>query len=146
MPSSYGLVRENQREFAARMPNIVRIVGQPELRPSHPFFSAETAAAVLASIERSLPPTAELIPLSKHMAPSELTCASLRQCVDLANELHYDEVEPLHLLAALLSQQSARSSDILTAVGNHREAVMEALRTQPLLTDDPSPFPASNII
>lgn len=50
----YGFVREDQGEFAARMPNLVRIVGQPELRPSHSFFSAETGSAVLSRIERSL--------------------------------------------------------------------------------------------
>ena len=50
--------------------------------------------------------------------------------VDLANQLHHDEVEPLHLLAALFSQQSARTSGILTRVGTHKEAVIDAIRTQ----------------
>ena len=37
------LVREDQGEFAARMPNVVRIIGKPELRPAHPYFTTETA-------------------------------------------------------------------------------------------------------
>ena len=42
----YGLVREDQGEMAARMPNVVRI-GNSELRPAHSFFSAETAGGNL---------------------------------------------------------------------------------------------------
>ena len=46
-----ALIREDQGEFAARMPNVVAIAGKPKLRP-HPFFSEGTATAVLVKLER----------------------------------------------------------------------------------------------
>ena len=64
------------------------------------------------------------------MAPSAALEQVFAAAVDLANQLHHDEVEPLHLLAALFSQQSARTSGILTRVGIHKEAVIDAIRTQ----------------
>jgi ATP-dependent Clp protease ATP-binding subunit ClpA len=122
-----ALVREDQGEFAARMPNVVRIIGQEELRPVHPFFSAETGSAVLAKLEGILPVKTEPIPLSADMPISPAMERVLTAAVELAKELHNDQVGPLHLLAAVLSQESEPSSEILMQAHVSREAVIAAI-------------------
>jgi ATP-dependent Clp protease ATP-binding subunit ClpA len=123
-----ALVREDQGEFAARMPNVLRIAGQAELRPAHPFFSPETASAVLMSVGRSLPPKEEPIPGSKDMTLSPKLERILAAAMELAKDLHSDKVEPLHLLAAVSSQESEQGSEILKHFGISREVVMAAIR------------------
>ena len=126
-----ALIREDQGEFAARMPNVVAIAGKPELRP-HPFFSEGSATAVLVKLERIFPPKAEPIPLSTDMATSAALQRIFARATELAKQLHNDEVEPLHMLVALLSAESQPSSDILKQVGISRDAAIAAIRnTQP---------------
>lgn len=119
-----GLVREDQGEFAARMPNVVKIAGQEELRPGHPFFSAEAASAKLEGI---LPLRTEPIPRSADMAASPTLQHIFTAALELATELHNDRVGPLHLLAGVLSQESEPSSEILKQVGISRQAVIAAI-------------------
>jgi ATP-dependent Clp protease ATP-binding subunit ClpA len=121
-----ALVREDQGEIAAR-PDVVRI-GKSELRPAHPFFSAETASAVLVGVERILPPKAEPIPRSTDMPASPTLVRIFAAAMELAKELHHDQVEPLHLLAAVSSDESEPSSEILKQVAISREVVIAAIR------------------
>jgi ATP-dependent Clp protease ATP-binding subunit ClpA len=123
-----ALVREDQGEFAARMPDVVRIEGQAELRPAHPFFSAETASAVLINVERSLPLKEEPIPHSTDMTLSPKLERIFAAAMELAKDLHSDEVEPLHLLAAVSSQESEQGSEILKHFGISQEVVIAAIR------------------
>jgi ATP-dependent Clp protease ATP-binding subunit ClpA len=123
-----ALIREDQGEFAARMPNVVAIAGKPVLRP-HPFFSEATATAVLVKLERIFPPKAEPIPLSTDMATSAALQRIFTSATELAKQLHNDEVEPLHVLVALLSAESEPSSDILKRVGISRDAAIAVIRT-----------------
>lgn len=122
-----ALVREDQGEFAKRMPNVVRIAGQEELGPGHPFFSAEAASAVLDKLESILPPKNEPIPTSADMPASPTLQRIFTAAVELASELQNDQVGPLHLLAGVLSQESEASSEILKQVGISRKAVIAAI-------------------
>ena len=122
-----ALVREDQGEFAARMPNVVRIAGQEELRPRHPFFSAEAASAVLDKLEGILPLKNEPLPLSADMPTSPTLERVFTAALELARELHNDQAGPLHLLAGVLSQESEPSSEILRQLGISREAVIAAI-------------------
>ncbi len=47
----------------------------------------------------------------------------------LAKELHQSRVEPLHLIATMLSGESSRTAEILKQVGVSKEAVIAALGT-----------------
>jgi hypothetical protein len=124
---SFAKTKENSRQ---EWPMSCKLSGSRSYDHYIHFSQQRTASAILASIERSLPSKAEPIPLSKDMAPSAGLEQVFAAAVDLANQLHHDEVEPLHLFAALFSQHSGRTSDILTHAGIYRQAVMQALRTQ----------------
>ena len=124
-----ALVREDQGEFARMMPDVVGISGQQELRPAHPFFSAEAASAVLAGVERFSPPKAEPVSPSKDMLVSPELVKTFDAAVDLAKELHHNRVEPLHLLAAMLAEESTGATEVLKQFGISREAVIAALQT-----------------
>jgi ATP-dependent Clp protease ATP-binding subunit ClpA len=123
-----ALVRQDQGEFAARMPNLV-CIGNSELRPAHSFFSAETASAVLVSIERILPPKTDPIPTSTDMHVSPTLERIFSDAVELANEQNKKQVEPLHLLASVLSQESEPSSEILRQAGVSRSAMVAAIES-----------------
>lgn len=122
-----ALVREDQGEFAARMPIVARIVGQEELRPEHPFFSADAASVILDKLESILPPKSEPIPLSEDMPSSPTLERVFIAAVELAKELHNEQAGPLHLLAGILSQEREPSAAILKQVGLSREAVIAAI-------------------
>ena len=122
-----ALVREDQGEFAARMPNVVRIAGQEELRPEHPFFSADAASALLDKLERISPPRDEPVPLSADMPMSPTLERAFTAALDLARELGNDQAGPLHLLAGVLSQESEPSCEVLKQGGTSREAVIAAI-------------------
>jgi ATP-dependent Clp protease ATP-binding subunit ClpA len=124
-----ALIREDQGEFAARMSNVRAIAPKSELRPD-PFFSKGTATAVLVKLERISPPKAEPIPLSTDMAAAAALQRIFTNATELARQLHNDEVEPLHMLGALLSAESEPSSDILKQVGISRDAAIAAIQTQ----------------
>jgi ATP-dependent Clp protease ATP-binding subunit ClpA len=122
-----GLIREDQGEFAARMPNVVRITGQEELRPEYPFFSTETASTLLDKLEGILPLKNKPLALSADMPASPGLERVFRVALELARELNSDQAGPLHLLAAVLSQESEASSEILKKGGISREAVIAAI-------------------
>jgi ATP-dependent Clp protease ATP-binding subunit ClpA len=109
------------------MPNVRSIEGQEELRPQHPFFSAEAASALLDRLESTLPLKTEPIPTSTDMPISPMLSQIFTAALELARELHSDQVGPLHLLAGVLSQESEPSSEILKQVGISREAVIAAM-------------------
>jgi len=88
------------------MPDVVKITGQKELLPGHPFFSPEIASSLLPKLEGILPLKSEPIPLSADMPASPTLKRVFSAAVELAMELHNDQVGPLHLLAAVSSQDS----------------------------------------
>jgi hypothetical protein len=44
--------------------------------------------------------------------------------------LQHSQVQPLHLVAAILAEESSEPADILKEAGISREAVIQALRSQ----------------
>jgi hypothetical protein len=122
-----SLVREDQGELTTRFSGAVTASGP--IRPPHPFFSAETASEVLLRLEHALPPKAEAVPDSIDMPMSPALGCTFTAATELAKELHHNRVEPLHLLAALLSEKSSGVSEILKQVDISREAIIAAIRT-----------------
>ena len=60
---------------------------------------------------------------------SSALASVLDAATGLAKELQHNEVHPLHLLAAMLSEEGDVTLEILKDVGLSREAVMAALGT-----------------
>ena len=96
--------------------------------PSHsPFFPPATASDILTRIESLLPPSEPYthtveVPLSPDL---EHTFDGAK---DVRNMFHHKQIEPLHLLAAVLSQESSQQIKPLREAGITREMVMERLK------------------
>ena len=96
--------------------------------PSHsPFFPPATAGDILTRIENLLPQSEPYthtleVPLSPDLE------RSFDGAKDVRNMFHHNQIEPLHLLAAVLSQESSQHVKLLREAGITREMVMERLR------------------
>jgi ATP-dependent Clp protease ATP-binding subunit ClpA len=64
------------------------------------------------------------------MAMSSSLERILNAATTLAGELQHSQVQPLHLVAAILAEESSEPADILKEAGISREAVIQALRSQ----------------
>lgn len=93
----------------------------------HAFFSPDVASETLRKIE-------ELLPKSNPVANSvEIPLSpSLKGTLDfvrvLVERLEQNHVEPLHLLAAVLAEESSNGARILKDSGITQEKVFEAIR------------------
>jgi ATP-dependent Clp protease ATP-binding subunit ClpA len=103
---------------------IGRVAG---LEPHTPFFSASSASNLLASLEPLLLRT-NPIPDSTDMTIT----ADLRRIFQSAEshqqEFHHKQVEPLHLLLAVLELPSRPEVDLLRRVGITEESVRVKLK------------------
>jgi hypothetical protein len=103
---------------------IGRVAG---LEPHTPFFSASSASNLLASLEPLLLRT-NPIPDSTDMTIT----AGLRRIFQSAEshqqEFHHKQVEPLHLLLAVLELPSRPEVDLLRRVGITEESVRVKLK------------------
>jgi ATP-dependent Clp protease ATP-binding subunit ClpA len=52
---------------------------------------------------------------------------TLDSATALARELHHTQVQPLHLVAAILAEESSTLAEILREAGISKEAVIQAL-------------------
>jgi hypothetical protein len=92
-----------------------------------PFFSPDVASDLLRRIE-------ELLSRSKSVAQSAEMPISpgVKHIFDGASDLldrsQRSKVEPLHLLAAALTDESSKGASILQQAGITREKVLEAIR------------------
>jgi ATP-dependent Clp protease ATP-binding subunit ClpA len=123
-----ALVREDQGEMAARFQRAMTSSG-PLKPPERPFFSAEVASQILSMLEDALPPQASPVANSADMECSPALHEAFARASGLAKELHHDMVEPLHLLAAMLSTTDSGAGEILRRLGISREAVIAAIQS-----------------
>jgi len=123
-----AVVREDQGELAARFAGAVTSSG-PLRPPERSFFSAETASEILSTLERVLPPQAKPVADSADMQSSSALGETFAGATALATELHHEKVEPLHLVAAMLSIEGSGVAEILEQVGISREAVIAAIQS-----------------
>ena len=110
------------------------IYGDQELGPTLPpedhssFLPAEIAFDLLTKIEGSLPQS-EATPLSTETPIS----SELERVCDAAKNLQYkfqlSQIEPLHLLAAVLTEESSQFTRLLREVGITYDQVLQRLRT-----------------
>jgi ATP-dependent Clp protease ATP-binding subunit ClpA len=124
----HAIVREDQGELPAIFSGAVTSSG-PLRAPEHPFFSVETASKILTGIEQLLPPQSEPIPDSTDMESSPAFSETSAAATALAKELHHEKVEPLHLVAAMLSKKGTAVAEVLEQAGISRDAVIAAIQS-----------------
>ena len=122
-----AVVREDQGEMAAKFPRAMTRSG-PLQPPERPFFSEEKASQILSAIEHILPPKAEPLGDSVDMACSPALGEVFVHATALAKELHHDKVQPLHLVAAMLPEESSGVGEILKRAGIAEDAIIAAIQ------------------
>jgi Clp amino terminal domain, pathogenicity island component len=97
--------------------------------PSHtPFFPADAAGELLTRIENLLPqsePIAHTIELPLSPDVGHVFVGAK----DAQSMFHHKQIQPLHLLAAVLARDSGQHVKLLQEVGITKELVVERLRT-----------------
>ena len=105
--------------------------------PKHEaYFTAESAAMIRRGLEPLLPSQGKRLAISVDMSLSEKLQELLQAAIELRMELRDAMpplaptmyVEPLHLLAAALSDTTSAVSEVLRQAGVEREAVIAAIR------------------
>lgn len=98
-----------------------------ESRPTVRFFSAEVATRILERLQTEFPP-GTAIPDAVDMPTSDALRRTFDDALKLRMELQHNEVEPSHLLAATLSQDSCQGCAVLRESGIKREDVLSHLK------------------
>lgn len=100
----------------------------PDRRSPHtPFFSSTQAQELLNSLEKLLPQS-EPVATTAEIPLSLAVQSAFNSAKDLQVRLHHIELEPLHLLAAALAEESSRGGQLLRNAGVTEEKVLLALR------------------
>ena len=94
--------------------------------PERSFLAPKVASQILSMLGEVLPPQAQSVADSVDMQCSPALLETFAGAATIAKELHHGKVEPLHLIAAMLSTESG-VGEILTRVGLSRESVVAAI-------------------
>jgi ATP-dependent Clp protease ATP-binding subunit ClpA len=121
-----AIINEDQGELAKRLAGAQTRSGP--IRAPQPFFSAAVAAKALLKLENILPKQ-EPVADSVDMTMSPNLQHILDAATKLAEELHHSQVQPLHLVAAILADETSTPAEILKEAGISRDAVIDALRS-----------------
>jgi len=121
-----GLVVEDQGKIAEAL-GVPREHMMQGLNPSRSFLSPETAAEILRRLQLAATKS-DAIPDSIDMPMSSALGRTLKSAMALKEELKQQRVEPLHVLAAELSQDS-KAAEILKDLGITTEAVIAAIKS-----------------
>jgi ATP-dependent Clp protease ATP-binding subunit ClpA len=92
-----------------------------------PFFSAEVAMPLLTKIENFLSHS-KAIGLSTEVPLSPTLERVFDAAKDIQGEFHHAQIEPLHLLAAILKEESSQGVKLLQEFGITQEKIMQKLR------------------
>ena len=125
-----ALVLEDQGKLADALgvaPGSFRTFATSVSRPSVPFLAPETASAILEKLQEILP-HGKAIPDNVDMPTSTALSRAFDAALTLKTELHHKEVEPLHLLAAVLGEEPSQVSDTLRGFGISKEGVITAIK------------------
>jgi len=80
-------------------------------------------------LEHVLPSQAKPVADSADMECSPALGEMFAGASSLAKELHHDRVQPLHLVATMLSTETSGVGEILKRVGISRESVVAAIQS-----------------
>jgi ATP-dependent Clp protease ATP-binding subunit ClpA len=124
------LVLEDQADYAKLFPESA-VPGTARMAlPTHrAFFTAEVAAEIQRGLEPLMLSKANPLPTSVDMPLSDAAQRVLLAAMDRAKESHDGQVEPLHLLAEVLSDDATAVADALKQAGMTQEAVEAAIES-----------------
>ena len=106
--------------------------------PSHrPFFTAEVAAEIRRGLEPLMFSTAKAPPTSLDMPVSDAALRVLRDAKELSDQggevtmarMRVEHAQPLHLLAAALSDDASATAEVLKQAGVAKETVIAAIKS-----------------
>lgn len=115
--------------------------GRPQRsdQPHRPFFTAETASKIQRGIEPLMAANGPHLPESVDMPVSETGQRVMLGAIELSEELRHAQatpsrirtghVEPLHMLAVVLADDTSAVAEVLKQAGVTREVVMTAIQT-----------------
>ena len=92
-----------------------------------PFFSEEEAKNLVTGIE-ALQTQSNTVGLSTEIPLSPALGCAFGLAKDFQARFHHSQIEPLHLLAATLTDESSQCVKLLEEFGITREKVLERLR------------------
>ena len=122
-----AIINEDQGELAKRFAG--HVIQSGPIQPPQPFFSADVASKVLFRLH-SILPQQEPVEDSVDMPMSPKLEHTFHTATTLAQELHHPQVQPLHLVAAILDEPCSEAAEILGEAGITKEGIMQALRSQ----------------
>jgi len=125
-----ALIYEDQGDVWKPLSDVPELQGLSKRFPPQPdrsFFRSNVASRVLHKLEGALPrgkplPSTTDIPMSSDLKATLGTAAGLRE------RFGQEQVEPLHILAAALANESNQGVAILRQAGITPEKVLDAIR------------------
>jgi hypothetical protein len=130
-----GIILEDQRKIGTVLSGVLGVDSGEEsmqmFEPHHAFFSAESASDLLAGVEGLLPKSTP-IPSADDMPASADLARIFELTEKLRDDLHHNEIQPLHLLAVILGDGPNQFAEIFRRVGITQETVLAKL-------NDPKP-------
>jgi hypothetical protein len=130
-----SLVVEDQGDFLKVFSEGMASGVQVQRMPEHqPFFTVETAAAIRGGLKPMLASKGQAPADSVDMPLTSAAKAVLEGAQKLSEDLHQNSgisapIEPLHLVAATLADESSEVAIVLKQAGVSRKAVIAAIRS-----------------
>jgi hypothetical protein len=131
-----ALILEDQAEYP-KMFSLETTVAAAAV-PHRAFFTAQVAAEIRRGLEPLMPSKAKPLPTSVDMPLSDAAQRLLMAAKELSEDLHgpatpsriqVQHVEPLHLVAAVLSENTSATAGILKQAGVASETVIAAIKS-----------------
>lgn len=122
-----SLVMEDQGKFEEAVSGMWTDgtpVVQPEALPQNRFLPCEIADELLARLQ-ALSASLQPLPASTEMPLSQASKNALSRAESLSNQMQNTEIEPLHLLAAILESQKNKAAQIFGDTGITSEKVIK---------------------
>ena len=134
-----ALIMEDQGILLKAMMGYLGLASETEIgRPApivpdpfeslRPFLPADLASDLLQRIQASAVTGRQPVDRSTDMPTADPVANTFKVAHDLAKELHHNQVEPLHLLAAALMEESGVGTAALRRAGITAEKVRHAMQ------------------
>ncbi|HEY6443588.1 MAG TPA: Clp protease N-terminal domain-containing protein [Candidatus Acidoferrales bacterium] len=126
-----GLIVEDQAMVETTLFPKIGLGGSSFARrpsPHTPFFSSTQAQELLDGLEKLLPQQSEPLATTAEIPLSLSVQHAFNSAKDLQTRLQHNAIEPLHLLAAALAEESSPSVELLRNAGITEAKVLLALR------------------